>query len=87
MEYSIEMSRGAVRSLKGLPKRIQRQVSRKIDALKTDPHPPKSVKLDDNVYRIRSGDCRMIYSVFEQKVLVCVLAIGDRKDIYKRLVR
>lgn len=83
MEYSIQVDKKVVEYLSSLPKKLRRQTGNKIDKLKKDPHPPKSKKLDKNVYRVRSGDYRIIYSVYEKKILICVLKVGNRKDVYK----
>ena len=83
MEFTIQIDRKAVEYLSRLPKKIRGQIGRKIDKLKQDPHPPKGTKLSDNMYRVRSGDYRIIYSVYKKKILICILKIGNRKDVYK----
>lgn len=85
MEYSIKFDIKAAEYFAGLGRKIQRQIGRKIDNLKADPHPPTSKKLKDNLYRIRSGDYRIIYSVGEKEIVVYILRIGDRKDVYRHL--
>ena len=61
------------------------EYSIQIDSLKTQPHAPTSKKLkgEQNLYRNRSGNYRIIYSVIEDKVTICILKIGDRKNVYK----
>ena len=83
MQYSIRIDRKALEYLSSLPQKIKRQIGRKIERLKTDPCPPKCKKLEDGVYRVRSGNYRIICQVVEKEILACVLKIGDRKDVYK----
>lgn len=69
------------------PGKIRRQLAKKVKTLIINPYPPGCKKLkgvmdgDDPVWRIRSGDYRILYVVRELEVLV--LDIGDRKDIYE----
>ncbi len=83
MQYSIRIDKKALEYLSSLPQKIKRQIGRKIERLKTNPYPPKCKKLQDGVYRVRSGNYRIIYQVVAEKILICVLKVGDRKDIYK----
>ena len=84
MPYSIELTRQAEKDLAALPVKIQRQVGARIDALADDPRPDgvKKLKGNGNEYRIRSGDFRILYQVFDSKIVVVVVRIADRKDAY-----
>jgi mRNA interferase RelE/StbE len=57
----------------------------RIDALALDPRPPASKKLPggEDLYRIRVGDYRVIYQVQARIVVVTVIRIGHRRDIYR----
>lgn len=85
MQYRIKIDREALKFLSTLQKKAKQQIIRKIDSLKTDPHPVGHKKLDDNMYRIRSGDYRIIYRIHKEQIIVHIVAIGNRKDIYRRL--
>ncbi|MBI4603510.1 MAG: type II toxin-antitoxin system RelE/ParE family toxin [Planctomycetes bacterium] len=84
MAYTIDVRPKAARQLEALPPRIQRQVAARIDSLAVDPRPPGSKKLKgvEELYRLRSGDYRIIYQVQDKRLLVLVLRIADRKDVY-----
>ena len=84
MPYSIELTPRAEKDLAALPTKIQRQVGARIDALADDPRPDgvKKLKVKGNEYRIRSGDFRILYQIFDAKILVVVIRIADRKDAY-----
>ncbi len=87
MTYKIKIDDNAKEFLASLPKKYKRQISQKIDSLKTNPIPQNSVKLNSspNLYRIRSGDYRIIYQIKNEQILICVLRIGHRKNVYERL--
>ena len=81
----IEISRTAERQLKKLPKTDQARVVRTILALADDPFPKGSRKLTgyDDVLRVRTGRYRVLYSVSRSKLIIVILKVGHRKDIYR----
>ena len=83
--YSIEVSRSAEKTLKRLPKEDQKRVVESILSLAEDPHPRGARKLSgyDDVFRIRVGRYRILYSVSDAEVVIIVLKIGHRKDVYR----
>jgi mRNA interferase RelE/StbE len=86
VKYRIVIDVAAKRELKNLPAHIIRQIGKKIDALADNPFPSKveSIKGQKDLWRIRSGDYRIIYTVRHKELLVLVIHIGDRKEIYRR---
>jgi len=85
--YRLEIKPSAARELEslGTKKDRQRIVSR-INGLAKDPRPQGSEKLagEQNSYRVRQGNFRIVYSIDECNKLVVIGKIGDRKDVYKR---
>ena len=83
--YEIEISRTAERQLKKLPGKDQLRIVRAVLLLSEEPHPKGSRRLSgyDDVFRIRVGRCRVLYSVAESRLIILVLKIGHRKDIYR----
>jgi len=83
--YSIEISRTAEKQLKKVRRDDQRRIIEAILSLADDPHPMGSRKLMgyDDVFRIRVGQYRVLYSVSGKKLIVIVLKIGNRKDAYR----
>jgi len=83
--YDIEISQTAERQLKKLPRREQRRVLAAVVALGDEPVPRGSRKLTgyDDVFRIRVGRYRVVYSVAKKKLIIIVLKIGQRKDVYR----
>ncbi len=82
---SIEISRTAEKQLKKLNRDDQRRVVKAIVALADDPHPQGSRKLTgyEDVFRIRVGQYRVLYSVSGKKLVIIILKIGHRKDVYR----
>jgi mRNA interferase RelE/StbE len=88
MTYKIAIENKALAELAILPKKIQRQIANKIDRLSTNARPSgcKVLKMGKSpLYRIRSGDYRIVYQIRENQVLILVVRIAHRKDVYKRL--
>ncbi len=87
MTYRIELKLSAVRALSSLPKKDQRRISAKIDSLAENPHPRGTEKIEgsENLFRIRSGDYRIIYQVRAKVLMILVVKIGHRKEIYRGL--
>jgi len=87
MAYRVELASRATRDLDALPDRIYRKVQARIDALVEEPRPHGVKKLegDENLYRIRVGDYRIVYQIQDKKLLVLVVRIGNRRDVYRSL--
>lgn len=85
MSYRIEFSPKADRLFRKLPADVRRRLGQKIDALADNPRPPGATKLQgpDEFYRIRSGDYRVIYLIRDDRLLVLVIKVGHRRDIYR----
>jgi mRNA interferase RelE/StbE len=87
MSYKIELKPSAVRSLSLIPKEDQRLIRSRIDALANNPFPPNVKKLEgeENLYRVRAGHYRIIYQIHKKILLILVVAIGHRKEVYRRV--
>lgn len=85
MTYSIEFSKRAERQFNTLPQQIQKRLQLRIDALATNPHPRGAKKLEENEnrYRIRVGDYRIIYEVQDVALVVILVRIGHRREVYR----
>ncbi|MGV7224980.1 MAG: type II toxin-antitoxin system RelE family toxin [Nitrospinales bacterium] len=87
MKYRIEFKRSAAKALKKIPKSDQKRVAERIDSLSEKlPDPAKTkMKGDNPFHRIRVGDYRIIYEIHGDILLIVVLKIGHRKEVYRRL--
>jgi mRNA interferase RelE/StbE len=84
--YSIELSRSAHKALKDIPLADVRKIRDKIEKLKKEPLPNGCEKLEgkDDLYRIRSGDHRVIYQIFSKRLFILVIKIGHRREVYRQ---
>jgi mRNA interferase RelE/StbE len=85
VEYAITFARSARRELDSLDSQIGRRVLSKIDSLAHNPRPSGCVKLtgSTNLWRIRIGDWRVIYSIDDGGVVLDVVAVRHRSDAYR----
>ncbi len=86
MTYRIELLKQVVKALKKVPKADRDKIARKIDMLKEQPIPIGAKKLKGtnlDFYRIRQGDWRIIYTIEDGELLIVIVALGHRRDIYR----
>lgn len=85
MSYRIVFDKPADRDFRRLPKDVQQALGSQVSALAENPHPADSRKLKGagNCYRLRHGDYRLIYTILQDHVLILVLRVGHRGDIYR----
>ncbi len=85
MSYQIEFSRQADRQFRNLPSQIQQRLKSRIDSLAATPRPYGSEKLSgaDQLYRIRVRDYRIVYTVKDDRLLVLVVKVGHRREVYR----
>ena len=82
--YKILLMPSIDKDLRRIPTTEQIKIFKRIEALAVNPRPPGYEKLtDQNKYRIRQGDYRIIYTVKDEELIVWVVKIGHRKDIYR----
>ena len=83
--YHIELKPVAVRGLSALQRRDRQRVARRIDALAHEPRPVGVEKLQgaDDLWRIRVGDYRIIYRIHNDRLLILVVRVGNRRDVYR----
>lgn len=85
-EYRIEYMPAAVRALRKLPAEAGRRVVAKIEALAGNPRPAGAVKLAGHeAYRVRVGDYRVIYGIADERLVVLIVEVGHRRDVYRGL--
>lgn len=86
MSYRIEFTSAAARQVKRLPHPARHRVLDAVTGLRDDPRPRGAKKLvgEQTAWRIRVGDYRVIYDVFDTEVVVTVVRVGHRREIYER---
>ena len=84
MTYQVLLSRKAQKQLSKLPKATYLKLKDKINSLADDPRPPGCKKLQGNdAYRIRHGDYRVIYDIRDALLIIQVVTVDHRKDVYR----
>ncbi len=85
MVYKVELRPSARRELLKLPRHDQIRLVRTMDLLGKVPRPKGVKKLTgaEDLYRIRVGDYRVVYQILDDRLIVLVVWIGHRKDVYR----
>ncbi|MGB0993819.1 MAG: type II toxin-antitoxin system RelE family toxin [Akkermansiaceae bacterium] len=82
--YKVHFKRSAAKSLKKIRAEDREKIAAAIVGLRTTPRPPGSIKItNQNAYRIRQGDYRIIYTIDNNILTIEIIKIGHRRDIYK----
>ena len=86
MSYRVEFTKAAARQLKKLAHPTRDRVLNAIEDLQDDPRPHGARKLvcEKSAWRIRIGDYRVIYDVFDEELIVTVVRAGHRREVYGR---
>jgi mRNA interferase RelE/StbE len=82
--YKLLIKPSAVKELEALPAKDRRRLVARLQRLSSDPRPPGSEKLSGHdLYRIRQGNYRVLYSVEDLALIVLVIKVGHRRDVYR----
>lgn len=86
-KYDIELSRTALKHMQKIPKKDLIKIRDRIELLSQEPllSGVKKIEGDDNLFRTRVGDWRILYRIFESVLQILIVDIDHRKDIYKQL--
>ncbi len=85
MAYAVLFKPSAEKALRSLPERAQRRIVAAAEALSDDPRPPGAKKLEgvDDLWRIRVGTYRVVYAIQDKALMVLVVRVAHRKDVYR----
>lgn len=82
--YELVIRPSVAKDTKSIPSGDMKKILRKMESLRDDPHPPGSVKLSGQEhYRVRQGDYRIIYQIEAGQLIVIVVKIRHRRDVYR----
>lgn len=85
MSYSVRLTAAAERQLRWLSGHVQERLVRALALLELEPRPAGCRKLTgESLYRVRVGDYRIVYEVRDRELLVLVLRVAHRRDVYRR---
>ncbi len=86
MTYRIEIAPAAARQLRKLDRAAQRRLQAAIELLADEPRPSGAKKLvgGNGEWRVRTGDYRVVYEIHDNVLLILIVAVGHRREIYER---
>lgn len=83
--YSILLTRSAAKELENVPTKDRQRIVTKIVSLAENPRPVGAEKLSgDDKYRLRQGNYRILYEIVDAELIVTVVRIGNRREVYRR---
>ena len=82
--YEVRFRKSVSKDLDPIPKKDVQRIITAIGTLTDDPRPPGSRKLSGSEkYRLRCGVYRVLYEIQDDVLVVCVVKVGHRKDVYR----
>ena len=87
MKYRIKVQRSAAKALKKIPKLDRKRIGKKIDSLAEKLPSPDTTKMKGNnpFHKVRVGEYRIVYEIQDDVLLILIVKVGHRKDIYRNL--
>jgi len=85
MSYAVRLDGRTAKVLDRLPGDLHARILRKLETLEVDPRPNGAEKLSgpEDLYRVRVGDWRIVYAIRDRELVVIVVRIGHRGDVYR----
>ena len=82
--YRVEITRAARKAIAALPTKMAEKIDAAIARLADDPRPPGSLKLKDTqrTWRIRVGQYRVIYDIYDENITIVVIRVAHRREAY-----
>ena len=82
--YKIIVKKSVAKDLRNIPQKDIQRILTAIQDLADNPRPPQSKKLSGQErYRLRQGNYRIMYSIEDEKLVICVVKVGNRRDVYR----
>jgi mRNA interferase RelE/StbE len=82
--YRIVFKKSVAKDLKKIPKKDVSKILKVIRSLADNPRPPQVKKLSgQDRYRMRQGNYRILYSIEDAQLIITVVKVGDRRDVYR----
>jgi mRNA interferase RelE/StbE len=84
MRYRVILPKSVQKELDRLPEEIAARIMARLSALESNPRPPDVKKLKGRQgWRVRAGDYRIIYEILDRELVVIVVTIGHRREVYR----
>ena len=82
--YNVRIKRSAAKELEAVPPKDRKRIARRIEGLAAEPRPQGCEKLSgEEKYRLRQGAYRILYEIVDQELIITVVKIGNRRDVYR----
>ena len=82
--YRLVIRKSVSKDIRGIPKKDVLRILAVIESLANDPRPHGTKKLSGQErYRVRQGNYRILYEIEDDRLIVCVVRVGDRRDVYR----
>ena len=86
--YNILLTRSAAKELERIPLQDRRRIVARIGSLADDPRPAGAERLSgDEKYRVRQGNYRILYEIVDHELIVTVVRVGHRREVYRRSLK
>ena len=83
-QYKVVVKKSVQKDLKGIPKKEVKRILGAIMALADNPRPPQAKKISGQErYRLRQGNYRILYTIEDNRLVICIVKVGDRRDVYR----
>ena len=88
-KYKVHLKPSTVKEIESIPRKKERQqIIKRIGLLANDPRPPGCKKLSGHdKYRIRQGSYRIVYGIEDDELVVYIVKVGHRKNVYQGRLR
>ena len=84
VSFKVSVKQSVAKDLRRIPKKEVARILKHIEALAVEPRPPGAEKLSgQQKYRLRQGVYRIIYEIKDEELVVVVVKVGHRRDVYK----
>jgi mRNA interferase RelE/StbE len=82
--YRLIVKQSVSKDLRKIPQKDERRILTAIQTLASNPRPPQSKKISGQErYRLRQGNYRILYTIEDDRLIICVVNVGDRRDVYR----
>jgi mRNA interferase RelE/StbE len=81
--YKLLIKPSAAKEIESAPKKDRLRIIKRIQELSSDPRPPGCEKLSghDDKYRVRQGTYRIVYTISDVGLVICIVKVGHRKEV------